>query len=136
MRRSFLAATLVAGPVLAGVVFAGSAVLAQQDGIRRAILQRYDVPAGTAHETVLGTAEVAKGGKIARHIHHGVEMGLVLEGRMVLKIEGRPDLVLEAGQSYQIPAGLAHEGDNVGDGPAKVAAVYVVEKGKPFAEPR
>lgn len=114
----------------------GSVGLAQQDGIRRAILQRYDVPTAAAHETVLGTAEVVKGGRIARHMHHGVEMGLVLEGRMVLKIEGHPDLVLEPGQSYQIPAGLAHEGDNVGDGAAKVAAVYVVEKGKPFAEPR
>lgn len=135
MRWQALVGGALAFGVVAGISF-WTAHAQQTDQIKRALLQRYEVPTAAAHETILGTAEVAAGGVIARHMHHGVEMGFMLEGRMTLVIDGQPDLVLEAGQSYQIPAGVAHSGRNIGSGPAKVVAVYVVEKGKPFAEPR
>src|SRR5207253_2049853 len=41
----------------------------------------------------------------------------------------------QAGDSFFVPAGVVHDGKNVGSGPAKVLATYVVEKGKPVASP-
>jgi quercetin dioxygenase-like cupin family protein len=117
---------------LAFVLVAGSALA--QEGIKRTPLQKLDVP-GTAYETVMGIAEIAPGASAGRHSHPGIEMGYVLEGQSVLLIDGQPEQHLVAGQSYRIEAGIVHDAKNVGAGPAKVLAVYVVEKGKPLALP-
>ena len=101
--------------------------------IKRTPLQKFDVP-GTAYETVIGLAEVVPNVTIGRHTHFGPESGYVLEGDMVLIVAGAPDRALKAGDSYQIPAGAAHDGKSGAAG-AKVIVTYVVEKGKPLATP-
>ena len=89
---------------------------------------------GTQYETVIGIAEVAPNVLIGRHTHPGPESGYMLEGEMVLMIDGQPEKPLKAGDSYQIPAGAVHDGKSGPKG-AKVIATYVVEKGKPLASP-
>lgn len=102
--------------------------------IKRSILQRIDVP-GSNYEVVLGIAEVpADTASIGRHRHDGVEAGYAIEGEAVLSVDGQPALTMKAGDSYRIEAGLAHD-VATGAAPAKVVAVYVVEKGKPLATP-
>ncbi len=108
----------------------GSAV-AQAPTIKRTPLQRFDVP-GTHYETVIGLAEVGPNVSIGRHTHPGPESGYVLEGEMVLIVEGQPEKMLKAGDSYQVPPGAIHDGRSGPTG-AKVIATYVVEKGKPLA---
>lgn len=41
---------------------------------------------------------------------------------------------MKAGDTYAIEAGKIHDAKAIGDRPAKVLAVYIVEKGKPLAE--
>lgn len=101
--------------------------------IKRTPLQKFDVP-GTNHETVIGIAEVVPNVKIGRHTHPGPKSGYLLEGDMVLLIEGQPPKPLKAGNSYMVPAGAIHDGESGPKG-AKVIATYVVEKGKPLATP-
>jgi len=101
--------------------------------IKRTPLQRFDVP-GTNYETVIGLAEVIPNASIGRHTHPGPESGYVLEGEMVLLIDGQPDKLIKAGESYQVPPGAVHDGKSGPKG-AKVVATYVVEKGKPLATP-
>ena len=101
--------------------------------IKRTILQKFDVP-GTAYETVTGLAEIVANANIGRHSHFGLESGYVLEGQLVLMVAGQPDRALKAGDSYQIPLGVVHDGKS-GPAGAKVIATYVVEKGKPLATP-
>jgi quercetin dioxygenase-like cupin family protein len=86
-------------------------------------------------EVVMATAEIPAGGAAGKHYHHGEEVGYVLEGNGVLEIEGQPPLALKPGQSYSIPAGKVHDAKAAGEGSTKVLAVYIVEKGKPLAEP-
>ncbi len=101
--------------------------------IKRTILQRVDVP-GANSEAVTGIAEIMPGVNIGRHTHPGPETGYVMDGDMVLLVEGKPPTPLKAGESYQIPPGAIHDAKS-GDKGAKVLAVYVVEKGKPLASP-
>ncbi len=101
--------------------------------IKRTVLQKFEVP-GTGYETVIGIAEVVPNVNIGRHTHFGPESGYMLDGEMTLLIEGQPDKLLKAGDSYQIPAGTIHDGKSGAAG-AKVIATYVVEKGKPLATP-
>lgn len=127
------AAVLAAGCILGAT---GAQVLqAQQNGIKRAVLQRLDMPASAgAQEAILGAAEIASGVAAGRHTHAGIEVGYVLSGEARMEIAGQPPRVLRAGDSYAIPAGAAHDAI-AGDQTTKVVAVYVVEKGKPLATP-
>ena len=101
--------------------------------IKRTPLQKFDVP-GTGYETVIGIAEIIPNANIGRHYHPGVESGYMLEGEMMLLVDGQPARLVKAGESYQIPAGAIHDGKSGPQG-GKVIATYVVEKGKPLASP-
>jgi len=101
--------------------------------IKRIPLQKFDVP-GSTYETIIGIAEIAPNVNIGRHTHPGPESGYMLEGDMILLVEGQPPRSLKAGDSYQIPAQSIHDARSGAQG-AKVIATYVVEKGKPLASP-
>ena len=101
--------------------------------IKRTPLQKFDVP-GTNYETVIGMAEIVPNVNIGRHTHPGPESGYMVEGEMVLFVEGQPEKTVKAGQSYQVPPGAIHDAKSGPNG-AKVVATYVVEKGKPLASP-
>lgn len=131
----------VACGVLAVMVWTGPAMAqqgtpaatAQAQNIQRIPLQRFDVP-GTAYETVIGMAAIAPNVSIGRHVHPGVESGYVIEGSAEMLIDGQPPRLLEAGDSYVIPARTVHDAKAGPEG-ARVIATYVVEKGKPLASP-
>ena len=123
MRKLALALPLVL------VTLAASA----QEGIKRTPLQKTDFPDG--YTTVTGLAEIQPGVAAGRHVHPGIETGYVLEGETVLSVDGQPDRTLRAGDSFTIPAGVPHDARVVGNKPAKVLAIYVVERGKPLATP-
>ena len=105
----------------------------QTSNIKRTPLQKFDVP-GTQYETIIGIAEIGPNTLIGRHTHPGPESGYMLEGEMVLMIDGQPDRTVKAGESYQVPPGAVHDGKSGPKG-AKVIATYVIEKGKPLASP-
>jgi quercetin dioxygenase-like cupin family protein len=110
------------------VAITGSA-LAQQ----RTVLQTIDYPAG--HQILSVIAELEPGQCTGRHSHPGAESAYVLEGQVVAKIDGKPDLPLKAGQPLQFAPGEIHTVCNVGTGHFKALAHYIVEKGKPLATP-
>jgi quercetin dioxygenase-like cupin family protein len=122
---------LVLAAVAAPIVMVSA--IAQQSGITRTPLQTVDFPPG--FNTVSAIALIAQGNCAGRHTHPGIESSYLMEGEMVLKIEGKPDQRLKAGESFQIPAGTPHDACTASGQPAKVLAVYVVEKGKPLASP-
>jgi quercetin dioxygenase-like cupin family protein len=109
------------------------AMTQQAQNIKRTPLQKFDVP-GTNFETVIGIAEIVPNVAIGRHTHPGPESGFMLEGEMVLMVQGQPDKTVKAGESYQVPSGAIHDAKTGPQG-AKVIATYVVEKGKPLASP-
>ena len=113
-------------------------LLAQQTAaaappIKRIPLQKFDVP-GDHDEVITGIAEIAPNVNIGRHTHPGAESGYVLEGELTLFVEGQPPVKLKPGDSYKIPPRAVHDARS-GETPAKVLAVYVVERGKPLATP-
>ena len=111
-----------------------AALYAQQPGFTRKMLQDQAVGATDRH-AVQVIAEFVPGGAAGKHTHPGEELGYVLEGTLQLEIAGQPPRTLNAGEVFFIPAGVVHDGRNIGVGPAKVLATYVVEKGKPVASP-
>ena len=101
--------------------------------IKRTPLQSIDYPDG--YKTVTGLAEIAPGGAAGLHTHPGIETGYVLEGEVLMTVEGQPDRTLKPGDSYMIPAGAKHDVKSIGSIPAKAVSVFVVDKTKPLASP-
>jgi quercetin dioxygenase-like cupin family protein len=101
--------------------------------IKRTPLQAIEFPDG--YKTVTGLAEVAPGHASGMHTHPGIETGYVLEGEVLMIVEGQPDRTLKASDSYMIPAGAKHDVRTIGSVPAKAVSVFVVDKTKPLASP-
>jgi quercetin dioxygenase-like cupin family protein len=110
------------------------ALMAQAPGIQRTIVQRKDISAA-GREAVVAKVEIAPGSYAGRHTHAGEEISYVMEGDLEVLIEGQPPLIVKTGEAFIIPAGAKHDAHNAGTVPVKLAAVYVVEKGKPLATP-
>jgi quercetin dioxygenase-like cupin family protein len=107
---------------------------AQQPGFKRAVLQKQELSA-PGRDAVVASAEFDPGVSAGRHTHPGEELSYVLEGTLLLEVDGQPPRTLKAGDVFFIPPGKIHDGKNVGKGPAKVLATYIVERGKPVATP-
>jgi quercetin dioxygenase-like cupin family protein len=114
--REALKRALVVAAVVSPVLTAS--VSAQQPQVKRTIVQTVDFPPGLS--TVTYVAEITPGRCSGRHSHPSIETSYVIEGTMLVKVAGKPDMTLTAGDSSQTPAGTDNQ---------------VVEKDKPLATP-
>ena len=95
-------------------------------------LQHYDVPAGPAQTVAIITRDFAPGEHSGRHLHRGVEMGIVMRGDFEVLIDGQPPHLYHAGESFLIPREAPHDGRNPGATPTTLAITYVIDKGAPL----
>jgi quercetin dioxygenase-like cupin family protein len=107
---------------------------AQQAGFKRVELQRGDLSVA-GREAVVMRVEFDADGIVGRHTHPGEESTYIIEGSLLIEIDGKAPMTLSAGETFFVPAGVIHGGKNVGKTPAKLLATYIVEKGKPLATP-
>jgi quercetin dioxygenase-like cupin family protein len=121
----YIVATCVALPAFLAPVIA-------QQGITRTPLGTSDFPAG--FQTVMGVATIPANTCFERHSHPGMENAYMLEGEVLLKIEGQPEKRVKVGEIVQIPANAPHSGCTPASG-AKVLTTHVIEKGKPLSSP-
>ena len=91
-----------------------------------------DVPQdkGPQHVNVL-VREFPVGGSSGWHVHPGVEIAYLMNGEMSLEEEGKPMRRLLPGDSFVVARGVAHNGVNLGKGPARLVLTYLVDKDAP-----
>jgi quercetin dioxygenase-like cupin family protein len=119
---------------LAAIAATAMLVFAQTPPIKRTTVAQADVSFPN-HEAIIAQVEIAPGAFAGRHTHAGEEITYIIEGDLEVIIEGKPTQHLKAGQGFIVPAGAIHNPHNTGTTPAKLAAVFYVEKGKPLATP-
>jgi quercetin dioxygenase-like cupin family protein len=125
----------VAGCAVALIgAWASGALYAQQPGFKRVEVQRHDLST-PGREVVQVRAEFEPGASVGKHTHPGEEIAYVLEGTLEIEMAGKPNATVKAGETFFVSAETIHAARNVGKGPAKVLATYVIEKGKPVATP-
>lgn len=129
MTRTLARAIAIA--VFIGV--AGGLVLKAQQApaVKRSVVLKEDTSVPD-REGVMAMVELPPGSTEGRHTHFADVFAFVLEGTITLEVEGKPTATLKAGDVFHIPAGKIHEGSNNGSVTAKLAAVFVAEKGKPL----
>ena len=129
--KVILAATLAAATLGA---IGMQTLSAQQAGFKRVELQRGDLSVA-GREAVVMRVEFDADGIVGRHTHPGEESTYILEGNVLIEIDGKAPMTLGPGETFFVPAGVIHGGKNVGKTPAKLLATYIVEKGKPLGTP-
>ena len=106
---------------------------AEQSSIKRTVLRRTPLP-DSNYEVVLVLVEAPANTSAGRHTHAGAVVGYVVEGEYTMLIDGQAPRQLKAGDSLDVPHGVVHD-ERTGDKPAKLLAVFTVEKGKPLTTP-
>lgn len=114
---------------------AAPTVCAQASGMSAKPLLRTTLSDDDAKESIILTVEFAPGGTTGRHLHHGDEYAVVLQGTLELIAAGRETRRVSAGEAFHNPRGLIHEARNIGDTTARLNIVFVVDKGKPIIQP-
>ena len=107
-----------------------STASAQQSGIKRTDLQRYDLSV-PGYETVQARIDFEAHTAFGKHSHPGEEVIYVLDGVLEYEVEGQSPVTLKAGEVLFIPAGIVHSARNNSHAKASELATYIVEKGKP-----
>jgi quercetin dioxygenase-like cupin family protein len=108
-------------------------VYAQQPPIKRTDLLKTDLAGMEGKEMTIWTADLAPGAATGNHHHPTPRFVVVLEGSVVLEIEGKPPQTFRAGQAYQELPGVVHNFKNASmTEPAKAIGIQYAEKGQPL----
>jgi quercetin dioxygenase-like cupin family protein len=118
------------GAILTAIAIFG----AEQPAAKWTELQRHDIP-GTAREGVTMAIEIPPGVTSARHSHPGEDFGYLIEGTIVLMVDGKPPQTVKAGESFFTERGHIHNARNIGTTTARAVDTYIVDKGKPVITP-
>jgi quercetin dioxygenase-like cupin family protein len=65
------------------------------------------------------------------HTHPGLESGYVVRGAVTISIDGQPEKLLHAGDTFETPANAPHTVKN-GPEETEIVSTYITEVGKPL----
>src|ERR1700691_5579650 len=123
------------------MLISGAAVLAmiavrgaEQPAAKWTELQRHDIP-GAGREGVTMAIEIPPGASSARHSHPGEDFGYLIEGTIVLEVDGKPPITVKAGEVFFTERGHIHSARNIGTTTARAVDTYIIDKGKPVVTP-
>ena len=106
---------------------------AQQPPLRRTELLKTDLAGLDGKEMHIWTADIAPGAATGRHYHPTPRFVVVLEGSVVLEIEGKPPQTFKAGQAFQESPDIPHNFRNASSTePAKALGIQYAAKGQPL----
>lgn len=120
-----------AGSLIPSQLRKAGAAASQLADIKRTDLIQDDLSI-PGREAVQALVEIPSGGSAPRHWHPGEELAYVVEGALEYALDGRPPVIVTAGEALFIPYGVPHAVRNVGSGKGVELATYFAEKGKPL----
>jgi len=109
-----------------------SAVAYAQDLPQRKEIRRVDLSGAAGMEVVSSVSTFKAGDEFPRHLHHGVELGYVVQGAMV-QLPGQQPTMMATGAPIMNLRDAVHGGFKViGPGDLILFTVHSVDKGKPL----
>jgi quercetin dioxygenase-like cupin family protein len=125
--------------VKSGVFFAASVVALaaavaaySQDLPQRKELKRVDLSGAPNMEVVSSVSTFQPGDVFPRHLHHGVEVGYVVQGAMV-QLPGQEPTMMQTGAPILNLRDAVHGGFKViGPGNLILFTAHTIDKGKPL----
>ena len=120
--------------VVLGCLSIGVVAGAQTQKDRMTILATSDLSA-PGRQAITAIDDLGPVSATGWHTHLGDMVGYVTAGSVVIEQRGQATLTVDAGQSFVIPAGIAHNARNAGQIPAQMFVTFIVEKDKPLSMP-
>ena len=118
--------------VASALALAVPAVAQAQDLPQRKEIRRVDLSGAPGMEVVSSVSEFKPGDEFPRHLHHGVELGYVIQGATV-QLPGQAPTMMATGAPIQNLRDAIHGGFKViGPGNLILFTVHSVDKGKPL----
>jgi len=131
--KSYLSIPILIGGALSIAHAWAATAIKPPDSKETVVLQRVAIP-GTNREMGLGIAEFASNAEKPRHKATGPEVSYVLDGELIVEVDGKPAQHIRAGGSYQMPEDVVHV-TRAGPAGAKVVATWAHVPGKTFNIP-
>ena len=126
--------TVAVSLALLGCISVGVVHADEPPKVQRSIVLKEDV-SWAGHEGVMVKVELPPGASEGLHTHPAEVFFFVTEGEISQEVEGKPTVTLKAGDVIHIPPNTVHQATNKGSVPARIAVVFVAEKGKPLTTP-
>jgi quercetin dioxygenase-like cupin family protein len=128
-RIQLLVVVVLALSVTLGVL--GGRMLSAQDPLKSGqILQRTELTSAKGMEAILVLRELPPGAESGKHTQSGNEVVYILEGSVILEVQGKAPVTLKAGEAFQTAAGEVHNVKNANaSAPGKALAFYIAKKG-------
>lgn len=125
---------LAVGIALGGI---GNQLLnAQQERVQVTELLKTDLMGSPGKEGIVALVAIAPGAAVGQHFPPGDAFVYVLEGLVLLEVEGRPPVTLKPGATGYMPSKQVHNVKNARQtAPVKLLAFLIAEKGQPVATP-
>ena len=84
-------------------------------------------------EIVQVVTEIPAGIESGWHVHPGEEVGYIVAGEVEMMVQGRPNVILRAGDGFLIPPRTSHNARDLGPETGRMLSTYIVETGQPLA---
>ena len=121
----------VVGVVCGAIGLLVGGILNAQDPLTSGtILQRTELSGAEGWEAILVLRDVPAGAESGRHTQSGNEIVYIMDGSVVLEVEGESALTVDAGEAFTTSMGQVHNVKNASDSaPVRALAFYVAKKG-------
>lgn len=117
--------------LMAGAALGGELASAQQSPIKRTDLLKSDLAEINGSEMNVWVADLAPGAATGRHTHPTPRFVYVVEGAVVLELDGKPPQTFKAGQAFAEMPGVVHNFRNASASePAKALGFQYGAKGQ------
>jgi quercetin dioxygenase-like cupin family protein len=136
MNRTVVMLTIALVVGIAVGMIGNQILIAQQQPVQRTVLLKTDLVGIERKEALMLTVAAAPGAVGGKHYHPGHELAYVLEGSLILEVEGKPPATFKAGETFHIPPKVVHSGKNASTtAPYKVLVFGLFEKDQPDTTP-
>jgi len=108
----------------------GSRMLSAQEPLKSGtVLERTELKSAKGMEAILVLRNLPPGGESGKHTP-GNEIVYILEGSVILEVQGKPPVTLKAGEAFSTVASEVHNVKNASaSAPGKALAFYIAKKG-------
>ena len=132
--RSFIAATAAIATLLALTMTAAgqTPATAKPEEILKEVVA--GMPRGERQEVRVFTATLKPGDRTPFHTHRFPVAAYVLEGAFTVELEGRPPVIVKAGEAILEPPNVRMTGFNRAAENTRIVIFYVAEPGTPFLD--
>ncbi len=111
-------------------VLSGPTLSAQDPLKQGTILQRTELVSAKGTEAILVLRDLPPGGESGKHTQSGNEIVYIVEGSVILEVQGKPPVTVKAGEAFQTVAGEVHNVKNASaSAHGKALAFYIAKKG-------